>query len=100
EFRDATADAARMAALSGVDALSGLPDRSGADDALGREMARALRTGQPLGVALFEVDRLDRRTAELGDRILRAVAWVLRESLRGYDIAARFAPRQLLAVLP
>src|SRR5262249_53000723 len=83
-----------------LDPLSGLPDRGGADDALGREVARALRTGQPLGVALFEGDALEQKKPAQADRRLRAVAWGLREAGRGHDIAAPFGPRQLLAVLP
>jgi len=34
------------------------------------------------------------------ESLLRAIAWVLLESVRGYDLAARFGPRQLIAILP
>ena len=100
EFRDVTSDAARVAELSRVDPLSGLSDRRGADEALGREVSRALRTGEPLGVAIFEPDGLEGKPHDVTDKLLRAIAWVLRESVRGYDLAARFGPRQLIAILP
>lgn len=83
-----------------IDALTGLPNRRGGEDALGREISRCLRTGAPLSVALFEIGSLDVFEPKVADQVVRAMAWLLRDALRGYDLAVRYSRRHLLAVLP
>ena len=58
EFADVTeAERARAKdALVRIDESTGLPNKEGAEDALGREVARSLRTGVPFSVALFALD--------------------------------------------
>jgi len=86
--------------LARIDALTGLPNRRGGEDALGREISRCLRTGAPLSVALFEIGQLDVFEPKVADQVVRAMAWLLRDALRGYDLAVRYSRRHLLAVLP
>ncbi|HZR07412.1 MAG TPA: diguanylate cyclase [Myxococcales bacterium] len=80
-----------------IDALTGLANRRGGEEALAREIAAALRGGEPLSVALFEVQV---PAAEAAERAFRQVSWLLRDALRGYDLVVRFAARRLLAILP
>jgi len=94
------AAAASLEKLVRIDSLTELANRHGGEEALGREISQALRSASPLSVGLFEVDGLARLAPQLADSVLRAVAWVLRDTLRGYDLAVRFGPHRLLAILP
>jgi diguanylate cyclase (GGDEF)-like protein len=103
ELTDLTREAAQRDELEKwvrVDPLTELPNRRGGEEALAREIARCLRSGTPLSVALFEVDSLGVYQRPVADSILRGTAWLLRDALRGYDLAARHDTRQLLAILP
>lgn len=103
EIIDVTPESAAAEArdkLVRVDSLTGLPNRRGGEDAIGREISRCLRSGAPLSVALFEIESLDVFEAKVADRVVRAMAWLLRDALRGYDLAVRYSRRHLLAVLP
>jgi diguanylate cyclase (GGDEF)-like protein len=100
EFHDITQQTQQSEALVRIDALTGLTDRRGGLEALGREVGRALRLGDQFAVALFEVDGLARLEPMLVEPTFRAVAWVLRDTLRAYDLLSRRADDQLLACLP
>jgi diguanylate cyclase (GGDEF)-like protein len=103
EIIDVTPESAAAEArekLVRVDSLTGLPNRRGGEDAIGREISRCLRSGGPLSVALFEIESLDVFEPKVADRVVRAMAWLLRDALRGYDLAVRYSRRHLLAVLP
>jgi diguanylate cyclase (GGDEF)-like protein len=100
EFRDVTEEVEQRKALVRIDALTGLTDRRGGVEALGREVGRALRLGEQFTVALFEVDGLARLEPTLVEPTFRAAAWVLRDTLRAYDLLSRHADDQLLACLP
>lgn len=82
------------------DALTGLLDRNGLEEQL-RTLARA---GQPFSLALADVDHLaDINEAfgiESGDTALVLFASVLRRSLRGADLLARFGGEEFALVFP
>jgi diguanylate cyclase (GGDEF)-like protein len=86
------------------DALTGLANRRAAAERLDAERRRALRRGEPLSVLLLDLDHFkrinDRWGHATGDRVLVAVAQVLREELRGIDLAVRHGGEEFLAVLP
>jgi diguanylate cyclase (GGDEF)-like protein len=103
EITDVTADAAEMDGrdkLVRIDALTELLNRRGGEEALGREISLSLRTGAPLSLGLFTVDGLDQFEARVAERVFKAVAWILRDTLRGYDLVSRFADDKLMALLP
>jgi diguanylate cyclase (GGDEF)-like protein len=103
EITDVTREAAELEShekLVRVDALTGLANRRGGEDALGREISRCLRSETPLSVALFEIESLDVFEQRVADQVVRAMAWLLRDALRGYDLAVRYSRRHLLAILP
>ena len=102
EIVDVTSEAERIAAndaLVRIDAATGLHDGRGAVEALEREIAGAVRARTPLSVAVFEVT-LEAADEAAAETVFRSVAWLLRDALRGYDLAARLGPRKLLAILP
>jgi diguanylate cyclase (GGDEF)-like protein/PAS domain S-box-containing protein len=90
--------------LARSDALTGLPNRRALDDYLPREMARTLRAGSDLCLAIVDIDRFktynDTHGHLAGDEVLRqcAVAWD--SQLRGADTIVRFGGEEFLVVLP
>lgn len=86
------------------DALTGLANRRAADERVVAECARAHRSGEPLSVLMLDLDYFkrinDSHGHAAGDVVLVAVAQVLREELRGIDLAARYGGEEFLAVLP
>lgn len=90
--------------LSTTDGLTGLFNRRHLDATLDIEWHRALRTGEPLSVLMFDVDHFkkfnDTHGHEQGDRVLQMVARVFREALRRHDVACRYGGEEFLGILP
>jgi diguanylate cyclase (GGDEF)-like protein len=86
--------------LTRLDALTGLGNRRAFDEALGREIALARRTGSPLAIALGDIDHFkgvnDRLGHSEGDRVLQDVA----AALRGADLSFRWAGDEFALILP
>ena len=87
-----------------TDPLTGLYNRRHADREGLRLVAHAARTGEPLALLMLDLDRFkeinDRWGHDCGDAVLRAVAEVLRNGVRGNDLAARYGGEEFLVVLP
>jgi diguanylate cyclase (GGDEF)-like protein len=87
-----------------LDPLTRLPNHLGFQSVLGRELARAKRTGQSLAVSLVDLDGLAGYTAEHGaaeaDRVLRLAAGGLAGGVRSYDCVCRLDESQFALVLP
>jgi diguanylate cyclase (GGDEF)-like protein len=94
----------RLGDLAARDALTGLWGRAATLELLDRELARATRVGQAVGIVLADVDRLklvnDTLGHALGDELLRQTARQLREALRAYDMLGRYGGDEFLAILP
>lgn len=100
ELADVTVEAERTRAkdaLVRIDESTGLPNKEGAEDALGREVARSLRSGVPFSVALFALDGA--QTGASREEAFKQVAWLLRSTARRYDYVARLDALRLVAVL-
>ncbi|MGH2888863.1 MAG: diguanylate cyclase [Solirubrobacteraceae bacterium] len=95
---------ARAEERAASDALTGLPNRRAADDAIRRMVARAGRTLSPLGVVLLDLDRFrvlnDLHGSTHGDKALAAVGRLLAATIRASDYVARFGGEEFLLVLP
>ena len=90
--------------LARVDALTGLANRRGAEEAMNRMVSRANRDGSPLSVAVLDVDHFKRVNDTFGhaagDEVLRALALVLQRTVREGDLAGRWGGEEFLALLP
>lgn len=78
---------------SRTDALTGLLNRRGWEEAVAGEQARIEREGRSVGVLSLDLDRLkhtnDRHGHAAGDALIRACARVLRGQSRAFDSVAR-----------
>ena len=105
QTEDALADAAdRLQALAATDALTGLANRRGFDDAFEREWRRARREATPLALLMIDADHFkalnDRYGHQQGDRCLRAIAGAIRARVRRPgDLAARYGGEEFAILL-
>lgn len=86
------------------DPLTGLFNRRYLNETLPREWSRCQRNGEPLTVAMLDLDHFkhfnDAYGHEAGDLVLQAVGELLRRSLRASDIACRYGGEELTVVMP
>jgi diguanylate cyclase (GGDEF)-like protein len=94
----------RVGHMARIDALTGVHNRRVWDQELPRELARAARSGQPVCVALIDLDNFkaynDRHGHQAGDRLLKAAAAVWRSSLRKSDLLVRYGGEEFALLLP
>jgi diguanylate cyclase (GGDEF)-like protein len=95
---------AQLLAQSRVDTKTGLLNASTWEQEAEVEIARAVRTGTPLALALVDIDHFkavnDTYGHLVGDKTLRAVTDALRSQLRSYDLAGRFGGEEFAILLP
>jgi diguanylate cyclase (GGDEF)-like protein len=86
------------------DRLTGLLNRPAILEHLGLELARVRRSGQPLSLALLDLDHFkqinDAHGHLVGDRALQHVAALFAQSLRRYDWVGRWGGEEFLMLLP
>ncbi|MBI3964198.1 MAG: diguanylate cyclase [Chloroflexi bacterium] len=87
------------------DGLTGILNRRELDRIMHVEWRRAIRSGAPLALLLFDVDHFklfnDTYGHQAGDACLRQVATALSQSLtRAGDVAARYGGEEFTVVLP
>ena len=85
------------------DALTGLYNRRYLEETLDREIRRAERTGQPLGIVMFDIDLFkqfnDAFGHGAGDHLLRDIGALLRTLSRREDIACRYGGDEFVIAL-
>jgi two-component system, cell cycle response regulator len=90
--------------LATVDGLTGLANRRTFEAALHREVARAVRSGDPLSLLLVDVDHFkqvnDVHGHQVGDDVLRHVGRVLAGAGRELDLPARYGGEEFAVLLP
>jgi diguanylate cyclase (GGDEF)-like protein len=95
---------ARTLALSQVDELTGLMNRRTVQTIAHRDIDIARRSGQPLTVALLDLDDFkttnDLHGHAVGDAVLRAVAEACTVATRVTDVVARWGGEEIVMVLP
>lgn len=84
------------------DSLTGLVTRLTFLQSFETELARAQRTRNPLTVILADVDDFkqinDQGGHAVGDAVLNSIAGAIHRSVRSYDLAARFAGDEFVAL--
>ncbi len=90
--------------LSVTDALTGLLNRRYIEERLMEEIKRSNRHGFPMSFMMLDVDHFktynDGFGHPAGDEALKLVGHVIRETLRGADVAARFGGEEFSILLP
>jgi diguanylate cyclase (GGDEF)-like protein len=94
----------RLSLLARTDELTGLFNRRHFHERLGAELARARRSGEPVGLRLLDIDDFkavnDGHGHPVGDAVLRAFAALLREAVRGADVVCRTGGEEFGVILP
>ena len=90
--------------MSGIDPLTGLPNRRAAEQRFRTETSRALRYDRPLSVALCSIDDLglvvDRFGREVADGVLRGVVQLFTGLVRSVDFVARPQGGEFFFIFP
>ena len=86
------------------DALTGLYNRRYLEEILEREIRRAARSDQAMGILMIDLDHFktfnDTYGHEAGDAVLRATGSFLARSVRAEDIVCRFGGEEFVVILP
>lgn len=99
------ADRARqLTDLMAKDSLTGLLKHARIKEELAVEAGRARRSGRPLSVAMIDIDHFksvnDTYGHAVGDRVIKALAQLLKQRLRKTDGIGRYGGEEFVALLP
>jgi two-component system, cell cycle response regulator len=90
--------------LAVTDGLTGLYNRRFVEEMLLLETARALRSGERLGLMVIDVDHFksvnDAHGHEAGDEVLKAIAQRIAASVRRPDVVGRYGGEEFVVILP
>ena len=93
-----------LVALSSMDGLSGLLNRSHWEAVVAAEFQRCRRIGHPSSLVMIDIDHFksinDNHGHPAGDAVIRSVARILRSALRLQDVAGRYGGDEFGVVLP
>ena len=93
-----------LSVLSTIDGLTRLPNRTHWEQAVANEFARCRRIGHSSAVMMLDIDHFksvnDNRGHPTGDAALRAVATIIRDTLRVHDVPGRYGGEEFGVVLP
>lgn len=95
-------DSARREALT--DGLTGIGNRKAFDQMLQEAMEASVRDEQPLSLLMVDIDHFkafnDTHGHLVGDHVLKLVARMLTECIKGRDTAARYGGEEFAIILP
>ncbi|MBP2293483.1 GGDEF domain-containing protein [Azospirillum rugosum] len=95
-------DTARREAMT--DGLTGIANRRAFDQTLVAAVESALKDGTPLSLLMVDIDHFktfnDTHGHLVGDHVLKLVAKVLTEGIKGRDTVARYGGEEFAVVLP
>jgi diguanylate cyclase (GGDEF)-like protein len=85
---------AALALEARTDGLTGCLNHAAMQDTLRRELERCKRTGHGLSLAIVDLDDFkqvnEQHGHQAGDEVLKHVGSALRDSVRAYDVVARY----------
>jgi diguanylate cyclase (GGDEF)-like protein len=91
-------------AAANTDSKTGLLEATFWHTIAAAEVARAQRTGAPLGLLMIDLDDFkavnDTYGHLHGDRVLKAVAQGIKQQVREYDLVGRFGGEEFVVLLP
>ncbi|MBI2472345.1 MAG: diguanylate cyclase [Planctomycetes bacterium] len=95
----------RLETLSIIDKLTGLYNRRYFDEALEREVLRAKRFNQALGLLFIDIDKFkhinDTYGHDEGDKVLQRLGQLIIGNMRnGIDVACRYGGEEFTIILP
>jgi diguanylate cyclase (GGDEF)-like protein len=86
------------------DSLTGLLNRRAIEEAIGAQMQRGRRSGEPHSLLMLDLDHFksinDRLGHAAGDLVLQHVATVLQANVRNIDQVARVGGEEFLVLMP
>ncbi|MDH4060918.1 MAG: GGDEF domain-containing protein, partial [Aquincola sp.] len=102
--RELESELRRLSDEASTDALTQIANRRGLAQAFEVEAARHERDGNPLAVALIDIDNFKKLNDSLGhaagDEALKALAAQVQKTLRPVDHVARFGGEEFVMLLP
>jgi diguanylate cyclase (GGDEF)-like protein len=94
---------AREARLARHDFLTKLANRTAFYETVGTEMSRCRRSGRAISIAYIDLDNFkqlnDQRGHRAGDNALKAIAEIMRSTLRSTDVPARIGGDEFAVML-
>lgn len=89
--------------LAREDGLTGVANRRWLDLQLLREYERAKRFNHPLSIAMLDIDNFksinDRFSHITGDKVLRAIADLLKNRIRSVDVIGRYGGEEFMLIM-
>ncbi len=86
------------------DALTGLFNRRYLEESLIKEVSRAQRNQHAIGIVMIDIDHFkkfnDTFGHDAGDYVLQSVGALLKQSIRGSDVACRYGGEELTLIFP
>lgn len=94
----------RLRRLSMYDALTQVKNRRAFHESLEKEVSRSARSGDPVSLLFVDLDHFkainDTYGHPMGDKVLREVAQLFRETLRKVDHVCRYGGEEFALILP
>lgn len=104
EITDRKERESKLRKIARTDELTGLPNRKALFERLREEIPRAKRYDSPLSFTLLDIDHFktinDQYGHQVGDRVLRRVASLLREETRSPDYPGRYGGEEFAVIYP
>ena len=90
--------------MASRDGLTGLYNHKYFQDALNKELSRAIRYGRPFSLIMFDLDHFkkvnDTHGHRIGDTVLKKVGETTRKTVRVNDTVARYGGEEFVIILP